>query len=246
MKLRQHIPNIITALNLLSGCLAIVMAFEYQFNAAILFLIAGALFDFMDGMAARALDVYSDIGKELDSLADIISFGAAPAFIIHNYYRELSDADNFSAIFTEGETEILIMMLLPFLIAVMSGFRLAKFNIDPRQKDHFIGLPTPANALFFVSLIWLSSRYEFINDLLFSPPWLIALLILIFSFLLVAEFPMFSLKFKNLRARQNEIRYIFIGISAILLISLQLKAIPLIIIIYILLSMINNRIARKV
>jgi CDP-diacylglycerol--serine O-phosphatidyltransferase len=239
--IKKHIPNTITSLNLLSGSLAIVLAFEGYLLYAVYMIFLAAIFDFLDGMAARLLKAYSNVGKELDSLADVVSFGVAPAIIIFHMMKiSLFKTLDFPGIDSLSAKEVLFL-IMPFFIAVLSGVRLAKFNVDERQTENFIGLAVPANALFFVSLylVSISIENDFILQLLKNEYFLSALIIL-FSLLLVSEFPMFSLKFKSLSFKGNEIRYIFIVLSLILLILLHTIAIPIIIILYILLSAINN------
>ncbi len=241
LSIKRHIPNSITSLNLLSGCLSVVLAFEGYLLFAVYMIFLSAILDFLDGMTARLLNVYSKVGKELDSLADVVSFGVAPSVIV--YF--LMKAALFNASYIPPIENIpfkeMLLLISPFLIAVFSGIRLAKFNIDERQNGSFIGLPTPANALFFVSLyiISLVTDHFLILNLIQNELFLV-ILIIAFSLLLVAEFPMFSLKFKTLGLKGNKIRFIFIGLSAILLISLQSIAIPVIVILYILLSAFNN------
>ena len=189
MSIKKHIPNTITCCNLFSGCVACVMAFRCNFELAMAFIVLGAVFDFFDGMVARLLHVSSPMGVQIDSLADDITFGIAPATVVFSYMqnRLLYPA------YLEG-----IVWLLPyaaFLIAVFSAYRLAKFNIDTRQTNTFIGLPTPANALFWSSLI--TGGGAWLNEL--NAGWVLLLgLIALFSYFLVSEIPMFSLKFKNL------------------------------------------------
>ena len=201
MSIKKHIPNTITCCNLFSGCVACVMAFRCNFELAMAFIVLGAVFDFFDGMVARLLHVSSPMGVQIDSLADDITFGIAPATVVFSYMqnRLLYPA------YLEG-----IVWLLPyaaFLIAVFSAYRLAQFNIDTRQTNTFIGLPTPANALFWSSLI--TGGGAWLNEL--NAGWVLLLgLIALFSYFLVSEIPMFSLKFKNLSWRSNRIRYIFL------------------------------------
>lgn len=241
INIKKYIPNTITSLNLLSGCLSITLAFEGYLLFAVYMIFIAAIFDFFDGMSARLLNAYSVVGKELDSLADMVSFGAAPSIIVFHMMKislfktvHLPPIENL--VFIE-----VIFLIIPFLIAVLSGVRLAKFNVDERQTDSFIGLAVPANALFFVSLylISLNVNNDFLLDILYNK-YIISVLVILFSLLLVSEFPMFSLKVKNLSWSDNKIRYIFVVLSAILLILLQLIAIPAIIMLYILLSAINN------
>ena len=241
ISLKKHIPNTITSLNLLSGCISIALAFEGYMLFAVYMIFLAAIFDFMDGMSARLLKAYSIVGKELDSLADLVSFGVAPSVIIFHLMKiSLFKTVHLPPIENLTITEILFL-LIPFFIAILSGVRLAKFNVDERQTESFIGLAVPANAIFFVSLYLVSVITT--NDLLLTilkNKYVLSVLVILFSLLLVAEFPMFSLKFKNLGFQGNKIRYIFIVLSAILLILLHTIAIPIIIILYILLSAINN------
>lgn len=231
MNIVKHIPNTITCLNLFSGCVASVMAFEGQYFLAALFVFLAAVFDFLDGMAARLLKAYSNIGKELDSLADVVSFGFAPGMVLFSWLDGISGGSNWSYI--------------AFLVPIFSALRLAKFNVDERQTSSFIGLPTPANAIFFVSLISMMDPSvplpDWVNLSLFSVvvgnKWVIISLIILFSFLLVCELPMFSLKFKNLSWNDNKARFILIGISILLFIFLQLLAFPFIILVFILMSL---------
>jgi len=240
VNIRKHIPNLITALNIFSGSLAIVMAFEGNLVLSALLIGIASVFDFLDGMAARALKAYSEMGKELDSLADMLSFGFAPAAILYSLINTSLGIDGYSHFLSISE---IVFISAPFLIAIFSGLRLAKFNVDTRQTSSFIGLPTPANAILIASLpvILHYSDIEIYKDIILNKYVLIGL-ILFQSYMLIAEFPMFSLKFKNLKFAENKIRFVFIGISIILLITLHIVSIPIIIFLYIILSAINNRI----
>ncbi|MDY6800069.1 MAG: CDP-diacylglycerol--serine O-phosphatidyltransferase [Bacteroidota bacterium] len=238
---KRYIPNFITSLNLFSGCLSIVLAFEGFLLLAVYMIFLSAIFDFLDGMTARLLNVYSEIGKQLDSLADVVSFGVAPSVIVFFLMKGALYNTYYTPPLAELPVVDILFLISPFLIAVFSGLRLAKFNVDERQNESFIGLPTPANALFFVSLYIISLVNDhYLVQYLIQNKLILLALIIIFSLLLVAEFPMFSLKFKNLGLRGNKIRFIFIGLSVVLLILLQSIAVPVIIILYILLSAINN------
>jgi CDP-diacylglycerol--serine O-phosphatidyltransferase len=241
INIKKYIPNSITSLNLLSGCISISLAFEGYLLFAVYMIFAAAFFDFLDGMSARLLNAYSDVGKELDSLADLVSFGVAPSVIIFHLMKIALFGTVHLPPFENLSFYQILFLLSPFIIAVLSGIRLAKFNVDERQSDSFIGLAVPANALFFISLylISITIKNPFIIDLLKNEIFL-GIFTFAFSLLLVAEFPMFSLKVKNLRWSNNKIRYIFIVLSAILLILLHTIAIPAIILLYILLSAINN------
>lgn len=228
----RHIPNALTCMNLFSGCIACVMAFHANFEMAMLFIVIGAVFDFFDGLAARLLHAYSNIGKDLDSLADDVSFGVAPALIVFSLFKEINYPDHLS----------FLANWLPyaaFLIAVFSALRLAKFNNDTRQTTSFIGLPVPANALFWASLI------AGCKPIASYHPLLTLALVCLFSWLLVSEIPMFSLKFKNLSWKDNKIAFIFVIISAILLITLKIAGFAAVIVWYILLSILTQKKSNK-
>lgn len=225
MSVRKHIPNAITCCNLFSGCVACTMAFEGSFVWALTFIVLGAVFDFFDGMAARLLGVSSPMGVEMDSLADDVTFGFAPAAMVFALLRQM----------TWPVYLLPVADILPyaaFFIAVFSALRLAKFNIDTRQTTSFIGLPTPANALFWASLV--AGAGDWIISL--NAGWFLVLgLIALSSYLLVSEIKMFSLKFKRLAWRANRRRYIFL-VVAIPMLSLGLVAAVPIIIWYVILS----------
>ena len=206
-RLKRNVPNIITCCNLLSGCVAIYWAYTCNARLALLWIIIGAVFDFFDGMTARLLHVSSPIGKELDSLADVVTFGVAPATIV------FSELNALAGILPDG-----LAFWLPFsafIIAAFSALRLAKFNIDTRQATSFIGMPTPANALFWGSFVVGQSQWLETTPV---APWIILGLVVLTSWLLVCELPMFSLKFKHLRWKDNNIKLYFSLFSVIMLI----------------------------
>lgn len=231
--MKKHIPNFITLLNLLSGCIAITAAFEGNLVLASWLVGLSAIFDFLDGMAARLLNVKSAIGKELDSLADMVSFGVVPGVIVFQMFNMNLDID-------PG-----IFAYLAFLIPLFSALRLAKFNTDTRQEEIFYGLPTPANAILIASFP-LILNYEtvffgvdFSNYILFlTSPYFLTVLTLILSWLLVAEIPLMSLKFKSFAWADNKARYILLLSSLVLLIIFQFAGIPIIIFLYIVISLI--------
>lgn len=227
----RHIPNFVTACNLFSGCIAAVMAFQANYEAAILFIILGATFDFFDGMLARLFHVSGPLGKELDSLADDITFGFAPSVIVFSLFKEVQ----YPA-FMQSMTDI--FPYTAFIIAVFSALRLGKFNIDPRQSSSFIGLPTPANALFWGSLV--VGGHSFLTSDAFNALYLF-ILVLLMSYLLVAELPMFSLKFKNLSWKDNKISYIFLLVCIPLLVIFHISGFAAIILWYILLSLLTKK-----
>lgn len=223
----RHIPNTVTCLNLFSGCIACVMAFEANYIWAAFFIILGAVFDFFDGMLARVLNAPSAIGKEFDSLADDITFGFAPALIVFSLFKEVHYPE-----FLIGIKEY--VPYFAFLIAVFSALRLAKFNIDERQTSSFIGMPTPANALFWTSLS--VGAYDFLTSSHFNAIYLM-LLVVLFCGLLVSEIPMFALKFKNLSWKDNKFRFIFLLVCILLLVFLKVTGFAACIVWYILLSL---------
>lgn len=201
MSVKKHIPNAITCCNLFSGCVACVMAFKGDFHLAMAFIVLGAVFDFFDGMVARLLGVSGPLGVQMDSLADDVTFGLAPATIVFSFmHTKLLYPLYLSSV-------LCVLPYVAFLIAVFSAYRLAKFNIDTRQTSTFIGLPTPANALFWSSLI--AGGGDWLNSL--NMGWLLLIVLIgLFSYFLVSEIPMFSLKFKNFTWKSNSIRYIFL------------------------------------
>ncbi|HYG04637.1 MAG TPA: CDP-diacylglycerol--serine O-phosphatidyltransferase [Chryseosolibacter sp.] len=225
--MKRHLPNFLTCCNLVCGCLGIVFVLEERAIPAAYFVWAACVFDFFDGFIARWLNVASPIGKELDSLADMISFGVLPSLVM---YKMLESSGSFEA-----------LPYAAFLIAVFSALRLAIFNIDETQRDNFKGLATPANTIFITSLPLIA---ETAGKWLYQPAVLLAITIM-FSFLLVSRIDIFALKFKNFSWADNKVRFIFLGISLLLLIGLQIVAIPLIIILYIVLSLADNAISRQ-
>ncbi len=227
----RHIPNTLTCLNLFSGCIACVMAFEARYEAALGFIILSAAFDFFDGMMARVLNAHSAIGKDLDSLADDISFGVAPSLIVFSLFKEMNYPEAMASMAS-------YFPYLAFLLAVFSALRLAKFNNDTRQTSSFVGLPVPANALFWASLAagghsWLTS------DSLY--PICLLLLVGLFSWLLVSEIPMFSLKFKNLSWKDNKVSFVFLIACIPLLLFMGVCSFSAIIVWYILLSLVTKK-----
>ena len=227
----RHIPNTVTCCNLFCGCIASIMGFQAKYEMAILFIILGAVFDFFDGMLARLFHVSGPLGKELDSLADDITFCFAPSVIVYSLFKEVQYPD-ILAPFTD------YIPYTAFIIAVFSALRLGKFNIDTRQSTSFIGMPTPANALFWGSLV--VGGHDFLVSESFNAIYLL-ILVLIMSYLLVAEIPMFSLKFKNLTWSDNKISYIFLLVCIPLLIFLQISGFAAIILWYIFLSAITKK-----
>ena len=231
----------LTCCNLISGCIAAIAALHGHFLLALLMIVIGAVFDFFDGMVARLLHVSSPIGKELDSLADAVTFGVAPSMMLFAYIAasfQLGSPDITMVIRAEGESRWLTLLsFLPLLMAAFSALRLAKFNLDERQSMGFIGLPTPANALFWGAVIVALQRH----GIYFSGiQYVILAAMLISCYLLVSEIPMFALKFKTWGWHGNEIKYIFLLTSALLIVFLGVAGIAAVIAWYVVLSVITT------
>lgn len=248
-KLVSYIPNTITSLNLISGIFSIFFAIEGKIEIAALLILAASLFDFLDGMSARLLKSYSEIGAQMDSLSDLVSFGIAPAAILFGIYRisfygisgiNITSPHSYITLFQY------IFIISVIIVPVAGAFRLAKFNTDDSQSISFKGLPIPANAIFFASLalVLKYGKIEFINKIITNPYFLIVSTLL-FSWLMVSNIPMFSLKFKSLKWEGNQTRISFLILCVILFIILKLYSIPLMIISYILISIYNNTIETK-
>ena len=240
-RLTVHIPNAITLLNLISGCMAVVLASQGGLVLAALFIFAGAVFDFLDGMAARLLGVSSPIGQQLDSLADIITFGFAPAFLLYSHLAHMH-AEPVLPYHQPGLSYFdMAGMYLPFVMVVFAALRLARFNVDASQKEAFLGLPTPAAALLAASALYIYHQQDVFQQygVLVQPRFWEALTVVL-GVLMVLPVRMFSLKFKHLRWKGNQFQYIFVGISLILLVSLQAVALPLIMVWYVVLSFVYH------
>ena len=243
----RQIPNIITSLNLLCGCIAILLAATGDLVSAAFFVFTGIFFDFFDGLAARLLKAHSNVGLQLDSLADVVTSGVAPAVVMvqllsNSFFgTDISLQDFFSGEGWNGGVE----RFLPFtglLIAVASAYRLAKFNVDDRQTDAFIGLPTPANAILILSLpvILLYQGTTFVEGLLLNP-WFLMGLTFLSAFLLNAEIELFALKFKTWDLKSNLARYVFLVVSLIAILALKFIALPIIIALYVFMSVFRRR-----
>ncbi len=234
MTIQKHLPNAITLLNLLCGCIAMVFALNKDFEMAFYWVSLGIFLDFFDGFFARLFKVSSPLGLQLDSLADMVTSGVVPGIVM---YQLMSSSSSFPQWGWATEP----WPFLGFLITLGSCYRLANFNIDTRQTDSFIGLPTPANALFILSLplvIEFSNSF-FILELLTSP-WILLVITLLSVYMLNAEIPLFSLKIKKFSWKGNALQFSFLGASLLLLLFFQYLGIPLVIVLYVLLSVANN------
>lgn len=255
MKFRTHLPNILTLLNLLAGVIAVMLAVSDRLLDAALFVLLGIFFDFFDGLVSRLLKVQTELGKQLDSLADMVTSGVVPGIVMFQLLMKSSHKEWMNGLsceignwitFQEStsirsiNSEIHLLPYVGLLLTLAAAYRLANFNIDERQTTSFIGLPTPAMALFILSLpvILMYNDNEFVKNLILNKYALIAITI-IFSVLMNAEIPLFSLKFKNFSLKKNWFQLVFIIVSIVALVSLKLIAIPLIIVLYILLSLIK-------
>lgn len=241
MSFKKQIPNFITFLNLIAGLLALIHAFNGNYNEAFSLVCLGIFFDFWDGFFARIFNAQTSLGVQLDSLADMVTSGVVPGVVM---YKMLSDIQENQDIYTlTPDTYYMgVVPYIGFIITIASCYRLAKFNIDTRQTDSFIGLPTPANALLIMSIpmILFANQYEWLSDILSNPYFLVGLSFLS-AYLLNAEIPLFSLKVKYFSWEKNKLQAVFLAISALLLVFFQYLAIPMIILFYVLLSVINNK-----
>ena len=246
--MRRHIPNFITLLNVFCGCVATVFAVQNKLELAALFVALGIFFDFFDGLAARLLDVKSELGLQLDSLADMITSGLVPGIVMFQLLgmSQSGGWNNGGVEVAEGFTMVAfspanLWPFVGFIITMASAYRLAKFNLDENQVSSFIGLPTPANALLILSLplILFYHPSNILSDIILNQ-WFLIGLTLLSAFLLNCNIPLFALKFKNLNFKDNALRYIFLIISLVLLITMQFLAVPIIILFYVLSSLVNQ------
>tara|TARA_R110002020_G_scaffold203146_4_gene406515 strand:+ start:9213 stop:9959 length:747 start_codon:yes stop_codon:yes gene_type:complete len=245
--MKKHVPNLITLLNVFCGCIAVVFAVENELEMAALFVFFGIFFDFFDGLAARALKVQSELGLQLDSLADMITSGLVPGIVMFQLLK-MSTLGGWNVVIGEtagsvlsSDSEVRFLPFLGFLITLASAYRLAKFNTDENQVSSFIGLPTPANALliFSLPLILLYHHNDLLNSIILNQ-WFLMGMTLLSSFLLNANIPLFALKFKNWSFRDNALRYVFVMISLVLIVTMRYLAIPVIIGFYIISSIASN------
>jgi CDP-diacylglycerol--serine O-phosphatidyltransferase len=242
--MKRHLPNLITLLNLACGTVAIVLALEGQWRWAVYLILAASVFDFLDGFAARKLKAYSEIGKQLDSLADMVTFGVLPAIFIYTLFKNLflNQPVDSGKFYNYLQWVVLVSVLL---VPVFSAIRLARFNTEKDQGTFFYGLPTPAHALFWTGIFWqmMESGNLFGTPLNLFFMWAI---MLIMAFHMILPVPMYSLKFEHFRLRGNLIRYLLLLFSLVILLSVGWGGLSLIILLYILLSLLNLLLARRV
>lgn len=241
MSIKKHIPNLITSGNLFCGVLAIPFALDQQFETVGLLVMFALIFDFLDGFVARLLKVSSPIGKDLDSLADMVTFGVLPGIVAYVHLINCACDPNVCT----GLINRDYLPYLAFIIPVFSALRLAKFNNDPRQSDSFYGVPTPANAAFFISIPLIQIYVPDLNWIT-GHPKVIAVSIVMMSYLLVADVQLLALKFKNFSLKDNVMRYVLIVGSLVLIVFFEMAAVPLIIGYYVLLSVLANSLKKEI
>jgi CDP-diacylglycerol---serine O-phosphatidyltransferase len=237
MNIKKHIPNIITLLNLLCGCIALVFVSRLDFEKAFLFVCLGIFLDFFDGFFARLFKVSSPLGLQLDSLADMVTSGVVPGYVMFQLFQS-----------TEYDSSTIgIYSIIGFIITLGACYRLANFNIDTRQTDSFIGLPTPANALFILSLpLIISNNLGLPVASFISHPWFLAFISVVSALVMNAEIPLFSLKVKDFSFKKNALQLFFIASSILFLVFFRYLGVALIIVFYVLLSIANNIFGKKV
>ena len=249
MSIKRHIPNIVTLLNLFSGCIALIFAVYGNFVAAAIFVFIGIFFDFFDGLLARKLNVQSPLGIQLDSLADLVTSGVVPGVIMFKLISLTIDApdyseysDSWNSIFHWQGFKMSVVPLIGLFIPMASAYRLAKFNLDEDQQTYFKGLPVPANTLLILSLplILEYQNNDIMNSIIINK-WFLIALTLLSCYLLNSKIKLFALKFKDWSFKNNEVRYVFLILSVVSLVILHFAAIPLIIGLYILLSLLDRK-----
>ncbi|GAB5564488.1 MAG: CDP-alcohol phosphatidyltransferase family protein [Winogradskyella sp.] len=249
MSIKRHIPNVVTLLNLFSGCIAVIFAVHNNFIVAAFFVFLGIFFDFFDGLLARKLNVQSPLGIQLDSLADLVTSGVVPGIIMFQLLSLTVDAPNYSdysdtwnSVFHWQGFKLSVIPLIGLFIPLASALRLAKFNLDEDQQTYFKGLPVPANTLLILSLplILEYQNSDLMNTIIINK-WFLIALTLLSCYLLNSNIKLFALKFKDWSFKNNAVRYLFMLLSIVTLIVFQFAAIPLIIILYIILSILDRK-----
>ena len=246
MQIKKHIPNTITLFNLASGLLAIIAIFKGYYDEAFLFVCLGIFFDFWDGFFARKFKVSGELGLQLDSLADVVTSGVVPGLMIFKLLLDIQEDDTSIYYLTEDYYYMGFVPYLGFIITLASAYRLAKFNIDTRQSDSFIGLPTPANALFIMSIpmIQFDGTHEWLVNAFFNP-FVLIIISFVSAYMLNAEIPLFSLKIKDFSWDKNKLQVFFLAIAATLFLFLGFTALPIIILLYVAISVVNNTFLAK-
>lgn len=238
MEIKKHIPNTITLLNLASGLLALIAIFNGFFDEAFIFVSLGIFFDFWDGFFARKFNVAGSLGLQLDSLADMVTSGVVPGLLMFKLFDNIQKDDTSIYYLTDEFWYMGFVPYLGFLITIASCYRLANFNIDTRQTESFIGLPTPANAILIMSIpmIQYFSSWSWLTELL-SNPYYLLFITLVSTYLLNANIPLFSLKVKSFSWETSKLQLSFLVFSIVLLLVLGFVGIPIIIFSYIGLSL---------
>jgi len=230
--LQAHLPNFITCLNLVSGSLGIVFLLHGSIDFCAITIVASLLFDFLDGFIARLLNAQSPIGKQLDSLADMVTFGLLPGLIMQHLFQ-----NSYPFMMVENSLKKEMISAFPLIITVFSALRLAKFNLDTRQNDGFIGLPTPASTIFIAGLALALEHDRFALTPVLNNTWILAGISLLLCWLLVSELPMIALKFKKFGLHDNLKQYLLIVSALLLVLFLGVTGVPLVIVLYITLSL---------
>jgi len=243
MNIKRSIPNTFTLLNLLSGTIAVIFAVQGQLVIAAYLVFLGIFFDFFDGFFARLLNVQGELGKQLDSLADVVTSGVVPGIVLFQLLKSKNAIEIFNTEIVSWQTnEVEFLPFIGLAVTLAAAYRLAKFNIDERQTSSFIGLPTPAAALVVLSLPLILEYSAFETaSIIIQNKWFLILLTAILCYLMNAEIPLFSLKFKNYTWKDNKVKFIFIILTAILLVIFQFIAIPMIILLYVFISLLTNK-----
>lgn len=236
----KNLPNILTCLNLLCGCLAIVSVFSGNVTLLVGMVFLAAMFDFLDGITARSLNANSDLGRELDSLADMVTFGVVPGMILYDMMVKGQAQE-----IIENEFLLTILKYFPFIVTVFAAYRLAKFNTERRQSETFLGLPTPAVGMLVTSFPLILRQDIWHLASIINHPFFIIITSILLSVLMISEIPMFAFKFKNRNWKDNKTQYIYLITSFILLIILQSTAVPLLFVLYITFSLVNNSMMQR-
>lgn len=246
MNIKKHIPNILTLLNLFCGCIAVVCIFNFKIEWAFFFVSLGIFFDFFDGFFARKFGVAGPLGVQLDSLADMVTSGLVPGAMMYSLLHSIEFQIRIATLNPYNSSEVFLLPFFGFIVTLGACYRLANFNIDTRQSDSFIGLPTPANTLFIMSLPIIIQDFSFPTmTQMVAIKWVLVAICIVSAYVMNAEIPLFSLKIKNFSFAKYKLQIGFLVASVIMIATLQFLAVPLIIISYVLLSVVNNMLVKK-